>query len=49
MAYWEYDELTDEQQAAEDTLWTELDAIDAQLTEAYDASVAAQATFAENH
>ncbi|MDR2541790.1 MAG: YgdI/YgdR family lipoprotein [Candidatus Peribacteria bacterium] len=49
ITYWDYDELTDEQQVAEDALWEELDAIEEQLSDAYDVSEAAQKAFADKY
>jgi hypothetical protein len=47
--YRDYDEPTDEQQAAEDAIWAEIDTIEEQLDTAYKASVTAQETFATKH
>lgn len=49
LAYWDYDELTAEQQAAEDALWEEADAIEAKIDEAYKISVDAQKAFADKY
>ncbi|GHV28133.1 hypothetical protein FACS1894176_10520 [Bacteroidia bacterium] len=49
IAYWDYDELTAEQQVAEDALWEEIDAIEEQLSDAYDVSETAQQAFADKY
>jgi len=51
IAYWEYDEeeLTEEQQAAIDALWEEIDILDRQLEAAFNTSVAVQEAFAEKY
>ncbi|MDR0860598.1 MAG: hypothetical protein LBO09_06595 [Candidatus Peribacteria bacterium] len=49
IALWEYDEFTDEQQAIEDALWAEIDAVEEQLSDAYDISEATQQAFADKY
>ncbi|MDR3169358.1 MAG: hypothetical protein LBU27_06460 [Candidatus Peribacteria bacterium] len=49
LTYWDIDELTEEQQTAEDALWQEIDAIETQLATAYEVSETAQKDFAAKH
>lgn len=49
IAYWSYDELTEAQELAEEALWDDIDALDEQLSVAYDVSKAAQEAFAKKY
>ncbi|MDR0607254.1 MAG: hypothetical protein LBG52_02635 [Candidatus Peribacteria bacterium] len=49
ITYWDYDTLTEDQQATEDALWTEISTLEDQLATAYEVSEAVQQEFATKH
>lgn len=49
IAYWDYEELTTEQEEAENAIWEEVDALDTKFNEASKKSEQVQAIFADKY